>query len=135
MPTIFIETNIRAVYLHHFFKNKTGISDTQLEPFITATLYKKNPRLWYNALMDYGTNIKAEHKNPSQNSKHYTKQSKFEGSDRQIRGAILRHLTQSPLTAHQLSQKITPNKTRLNTIMKHLIKDGMIHKQGESYRI
>lgn len=135
MPTVFIETNVRTVYLYHFFKNKAGISDKQLEPIVTQTVYKKNPRIWYNALMDYGTKIKTEHPNPNRNSKHYTKQSKFEGSNRQIRGTILKHLTQSPHTTHSLSKKITPDKSRLYTIIKKLLKDGMISKQGRSLRL
>ncbi len=135
IPTIFIETNVRTVYLHHFFKNKTGISDTQIEPLVAQTVYRKNPRIWYNAIMDYGTKIKAENPNPSRNSKHYAKQSKFEGSDRQIRGMILKHLTHSPHTPTALGKKITPDKTRLNTIVKNLVKDGMITKSGRSYKL
>lgn len=93
-PTVFIETNIRAVYLHTFFPEQESISDTLLLPLIEVTLDRDNPREWYYALMDYGVIIKKLYKNPSRKSKHYTKQSPFEGSDRQIRGTLIRLLSQ-----------------------------------------
>jgi len=92
-PEIFIETNIRAVYIFFFYSNKTGVSDSDLLQLIEQTLYKENPRIWYYALMDYGAELKRKIKNPNRKSAHYTKQTKFEGSLRQARGAILRQLT------------------------------------------
>ena len=53
-------------------------------PLIKETLHEKDPRSWYYALMDYGVMLKKKAKNPSKKSAHYTIQSKFEGSDRQI---------------------------------------------------
>jgi len=92
-PTVFIETNIRAVYIHFFFKDVDAVHDRDLEPLIRSTLNTKDPRQWYYALMDYGVMLKKNHKNPSRQSKHHTQQSHFEGSDRQIRGSIIRALT------------------------------------------
>ncbi len=92
-PTVFIETNIRSVYLHVFFHDQVGITDDQLRPFVENTLDPANARQWYYALMDYGVYIKKTYKNPSRGSKHHTKQSKFEGSDRQVRGAVIRLLS------------------------------------------
>ena len=89
-PCVFIETNIRAVYIHSFFPEADAVSDKQLEPCIQATLYKRNPRRWYNALMDYGVYLKKLHGNPARKSRHHTVQSRFEGSDRQIRGMIIK---------------------------------------------
>ena len=94
-PTIFIETNIRAVYLHVFFHGQQGITDAQLLPHIQATVDEVNPRDWYYALMDYGVYIKKTYPNPSRASRHHTAQSKFEGSNRQIRGAVIRLLTEA----------------------------------------
>lgn len=92
-PVVMIETNIRTVYLHHFFKDKEDVSDKKILEVVERTLDRKNPREWYYALMDYGAHLKKEHPNPNRRSKHYTKQSKFKGSDREIRGAILKVLT------------------------------------------
>ncbi|MFZ2831727.1 MAG: A/G-specific adenine glycosylase, partial [Minisyncoccia bacterium] len=72
---IFIETNIRRVFIHHFFKDKIGVTDTEIVPLIEATLDRKNPREWYYALMDYGAHLpKITRKNSNTQSKHYTKQ-------------------------------------------------------------
>jgi A/G-specific adenine glycosylase len=93
IPTIFIETNIRAVYLYSFFPGQDKIHDRDIEPLVAATVDQNNPREWYYALMDYGVYLKKKYPNPSRKSVHHTKQSTFEGSDRQIRGMIIRLLT------------------------------------------
>lgn len=88
-PEVLIETNIRTVYLHHLFPNRHSVPDTKLLPYIVVPKGVE-PRVWYAALMDYGAHLKKSVPNPSRRSKHHTKQKKFAGSDRQIRGAILR---------------------------------------------
>lgn len=92
-PTVFIETNIRSVFIHHFFPKKSGILDSELIPLISAATPKENPREWYWALMDYGVYLKKTQPNPSRNSRHHTKQSRFLGSNRQVRGTILHLLS------------------------------------------
>ena len=96
-PEVFIETNIRSVYIFFFFphENTESVADKDLLPLIEKTLYRENPRLWYYALMDYGAALKKKVENPSRKSSHYTKQSRFEGSLRQARGAIIRSLVKS----------------------------------------
>jgi A/G-specific adenine glycosylase len=64
-PRVFIETNIRAVYIHTFFPDADGVTDAALAAYVAATLYARNPRRWYNALMDYGVWIKKHHGNPA----------------------------------------------------------------------
>lgn len=128
-PTIFIETNIRTVFIHTFFADRDDIHDNELMPLIKQTIDAKDPRQWYYALMDYGVHLKKTHKNPSRKSKHHTRQSRFEGSDRQIRGAIVKLL----LKYHQLStQEILehfPEKDRLEGILQQLETDNLICKQ------
>lgn len=95
-PEVFIETNIRSLFIFFFFKNrKTKIDDKEIFPLIEQTLYKKNIRTWYYALMDYGAALKTKVKNPSLKSAHYTKQSSFRGSLREARGAVLRYLSEN----------------------------------------
>ena len=89
-PVILIETNIRAVFIHHFFPQEEPVADSNLRPLIEKTLDRNDPRRWYNALMDYGTFLKKAHANPARRSAHHQRQSPFEGSVRQVRGAILR---------------------------------------------
>ncbi len=99
-PTVFIETNIRRSILFHFFGEDTEVSDLEVRKIVEKCMKhiqkSKNisPREWYWALMDYGSYLKTIVENPNKRSKHYVKQSKFEGSDRQIRGALLREYLQ-----------------------------------------
>jgi len=94
-PVIFIETNIRTVFIHHFFSTKDKVKDNEIRPLVTQTLDSKNPRQWYNALMDYGATLKKDHPNPGRKSSHHKKQSPFEGSRRQVRGAVLGTLVET----------------------------------------
>lgn len=89
-PVPFIETNIRRVFLHHFFPGKKSVHDGGILKLVEKTVDKKNPREWYYALMDYGSHLGKKVENPNRRSKHYSKQSKFEGSNRQLRGRILK---------------------------------------------
>ncbi len=93
IPTVFIETNVRRVFLHHCFPGQEDITDRQLQPLVAAAVrfHSPDPREWYYALMDYGSFLAKTVPNPNRRSRHYVKQSRFEGSDRQIRGMILRH--------------------------------------------
>jgi A/G-specific adenine glycosylase len=96
-PHAFIETNIRAVFLHAFFPEQSNVSDTELMPLIEKAMPKDGRnREWYSALMDYGSHIKKHFPNPSRKSKHHQTQSKFAGSLRQARGAILKACTEKP---------------------------------------
>ena len=130
MPTIFIETNIRAVFIHTFFSdNPEAISDKLLLPLIEQTLDRVQPRQWYYALMDYGVYLKKEHKNPARRSVHYTKQSRFEGSDRQIRGAIIRQLANHGVVSRQtLVMALSNDASRVERILDQLIAENMIQQ-------
>ena len=91
---VFVETNIRTVYFNHFFKKREAVHDKEVLEMVKKTLPENNFREWYWALMDYGSFLKKQGKGKNTQSRHYTKQSKFEGSDRQIRSAVVRYLTQ-----------------------------------------
>lgn len=125
-PMVFIETNIRTVYLHHFFKGKKNISDKTLENLIAETLDEKNPREWYYALMDYGSHLKKTIGNPNTKSKHYTKQSTFKGSNRELRGAILRVLSKSPRTEKNLITETKRKPAEVQQVLKALTQEGFI---------
>jgi A/G-specific adenine glycosylase len=95
IPVGFIETNIRAVFLHFYGRGGKNVSDNDLMPHIEATLDRKDPRSWYYALMDYGVYLKKQYPLLSRQSAHYKAQSKFPGSRRQVRGAVMRVLASS----------------------------------------
>jgi A/G-specific adenine glycosylase len=129
-PSLFIETNIRTVFIHHFFKNRDAVDDPEILGFLTQTLDKTNPRKWYSALMDYGTMLKKKHRNPSRKSAHYVKQSRFEGSRRQARGAILKTLLNAaPLTENGIAQKLSDsNKIDIKEILDEMCNEGLLRK-------
>ena len=89
-PEILIETNIRTVFIHHFHKGLTFVEDRDILPIAVKTSEGQDPREWNWALMDYGAHLKQSGVRVNARSAHYTKQSKFEGSLRQVRGAILK---------------------------------------------
>lgn len=126
-PCVFIETNIRAVYIHSFFPEADAVSDKQLEPCIAATLYKRNPRRWYNALMDYGVYLKKLHGNPARKSRHHTVQSHFEGSNRQIRGMVIRILGESTtMSVRELVRQTGKEPERVRAIIDQLAGEGLV---------
>ncbi len=84
-PVVVIETNIRTVFIHSFFKDEKDVHDKDILPLIEKTLDTKKPRDWYYALMDYGTMLKKTQINPSRRSKHYSKQSPFKGSNQDFK--------------------------------------------------
>ena len=96
VPAVYLETNVRAVYLHCFFADADGVADSELLPLIEATLDRDDPRSWYYALLDYGVHLKATVPNPSRRSRHHTRQSPYEGSRRQKRARILRIVLATP---------------------------------------
>jgi A/G-specific adenine glycosylase len=90
-PTIFVETNIRQVFLHFFFAGSEGVPDRDILPLVEATLDRKRVREWYWALYDYGAALKKSG-NITTRSAHYRKQSPFAGSNRELRSEILKLL-------------------------------------------
>ena len=141
-PNIFIETNIRSVFIHFFFSDTVlteegkKIDDKEIAPLVEQTLDRKNPREWYYALMDYGADLKKKVMNPSRKSRHYAKQSRFEGSLRQARGAILRQLSQnSCATLNQISLYEKVDIARLERAAERLVAEKLIRAADGLYRI
>lgn len=131
-PTVFIETNIRTVFIYHFFRDSHSVRDRELLPLVAQTLDAENPRIWYHALMDYGAGLKKKHANPSRSSAHYQKQSPFEGSNRQIRGLILRALVEKPRIYEGILVKAIPFRAEaVKQNLKHLKQEGLVAKKGK----
>jgi A/G-specific adenine glycosylase len=136
-PEVYIETNIRAVYIHHFFCDRTGVSDAELMPLITQTLDAEQPRIWYSALMDYGTHLKTVHSNPAKRSAIHKKQAPFAGSNREVRGAVLRMLTAAPegMTMAAMAKQEEIAIDRFPPAINQLVIEGFIVKTGRRYRL
>lgn len=125
-PAIFVETNIRTVYLHHYFASESGVSDNQIADVLQRTLPKATPRLFYWALMDYGTELKKSGVKNNPMSKHYKKQPALKGSVREVRGAIIKLLVNTPNITRQEVMARYPNDPRVDSAIDGLIRDGLI---------
>jgi A/G-specific adenine glycosylase len=135
-PTVFVETNIRTVFIHHFFRNSTDVEDGEILPLVAQTLDPENPRIWYYALMDYGVALKKRHGNPSRRSARYRRQSPFEGSNRQIRGMILQALLKtSGLSEDMLVKRVPFGAEAVKRCLKQLEKEGLILEKGDHISI
>ncbi|MEK7612564.1 MAG: A/G-specific adenine glycosylase [Patescibacteria group bacterium] len=136
-PEVFIETNIRTVFLHHFFQKKNKVSDAAILPLVAQTLKESRmqPREFYWALMDYGSYLKSQGIRLNSQSKHYAKQSKFEGSARQLRGAILREIIAHHATLAFLLHRIPRSREEMIRELSRLTAEGLIKLHGRFFEI
>lgn len=142
MATTFIETNIRAIYIHHFFPEPNSgkkstraqlVHDRDILPLIEQTLDHKNPRDWYYALMDYGVYLKQTHPNPSRKSIHHAKQTTFKGSNREVRSRILKFVLghsnhQYRPTRAEIIQHVGKTKHDVGKNIDALVAEGFMQK-------
>ncbi len=130
-----IETNIRTAFIQHFFHDEVDIADTRLFPLIGIVLDRENPREWYYALMDYGAFLKKTVGNQNVRSKHYAKQSTFKNSDRQIRGTIVRLLTQGTYTRKKIHAVLPFEIDRIDTQCEKLLTEGLIVLEKKQFKL
>jgi A/G-specific adenine glycosylase len=143
-PAAFIETNIRTVFIHHFFGDREEVHDKEIAELVEKTLpHGKNAdvRSWYWALMDYGSHLKQTVGNKSRLSKSYAKQSPFHGSRRAVRGAVIRALSQLNQESNQKGQGLLQEELaniitdpRLADVLQDLKAEGMVQEQAGYYR-
>lgn len=136
IPVVVIETNIRSVFIHHFFSHtqEEKIHDKDILPLIEKTLDQKNPREWYFALMDYGAFLK-EKENPGRRSKHYIKQSAFKGSNREKRSTILKLILEKPRTENELNAITKYDNELVESVLVSLTREKLISKNRDRYLI
>lgn len=128
----FIETNIRTVYLHFFFKGKTQVEDQEIYSLVAQTLPEGKIGEWYQALMDYGAMLKKTLGNPNTRSAGYAKQSSFRGSRRELRGAIIRHaLQESKVTLSDFQE--LKSGFAIAEIFYELVSEGFLKKEGRTF--
>ena len=132
-PVVFIETNVRSVFIREFFPDAVSVRDSEIVPLAEAAMPRGKSREWYWALMDYGAHIKANNKNPSQRSAHHAKQKPFAGSDREVRGKIVKLLIErSPRTIGEL-REASSSAGKIRDNLKRLVAEGMIRKKGGAF--
>jgi len=134
LPVVFIETNIRRVFIHFFFTDTEIVSDSDILPLIEKTLYLENPRVWYWALMDFGSALKKTIPNPNRRSKHFMKQTPFEGSDRKLRGELLKLLLKDQFLVEEKAVVcFNEDPQRIRKILRTLEAEGFIKFQDNKF--
>ncbi|MFZ2950247.1 MAG: A/G-specific adenine glycosylase [Desulfuromonadaceae bacterium] len=131
-----IETNIRTLYIHFFFLGRDKVRDSEIVPLVAATLDRDNPRQWYYALMDYGVMLKQTLPNPGRRSRHHTQQSRFEGSNRQLRSRLLREIMAKPgITPEKLLAILAAEQETVERNLEALQREGFLVKRGSGYSV
>ncbi len=143
-PAIVTETNIRTVYMHHFFPEMEEkrlaaglpckIHDREIIPLLEKTLDQENPREWYYALMDYGTYLKKMRGNNISRSAHHTKQSTFKGSNRELRSKILKLVLAKSQTEKEILQLLNFPAPAITKNIIALEKEGLIQINGKKIK-
>lgn len=131
-PVYYIETNVRTVYLHHFFTGRNDITDAMIQDKLCTTLDSEHPREFYWALMDYGAWLKKTGVRNISASKHYRKQTPLKGSVREIRGNILKTLTRGAMAYSQLVMTVDPGDGRFAHAYHQLLEEQLI-EQDENF--
>ena len=147
-PGIYLETNVRTVFIHELFAGQAQVDDKELVPLVEQCCPARpgpKVRSWYYALLDYGAHLKKTVPNPSRRSKQHTRQSKFEGSHRQKRAFLLRRVLEKPSTTRELAQALdafekAEGRTRvapaeLADLLAELQREGFISENGKRWQI
>ncbi|RME52395.1 Fe-S cluster assembly protein HesB [Candidatus Woesearchaeota archaeon] len=131
-PEPVIDTNIRRVLIHECSLPHT-ISAQDLATVAKQLIPKGRSRDWHNALMDYGATVLTS---KTTNIPPTTKQPSFEGSTRQARGAIIRHLLSKgavklsregfETTSKELAKQLQIAPERVAAALESLHNDGII---------
>lgn len=130
---VFIETNIRTIFLYHFFQGQDNISDKDILVLIEKILPKSEYRNWYFALMDYGSYLKSIGIKNNNKSASYTKQSAFKGSNREARGAILKALTKyNKISKNKLQIIVEIDTERFEIALGQLESESFIQRLGNT---
>lgn len=148
LPGVYLETNVRAVFLHELFPDEDKVPDKTLVPLVELSCPDDSARTWYYALLDYGAFLKKTLPNPSRRSKGHTRQSAFEGSHRQKRAEVVRILLAAPsegLTQDQIATELNRVEvaegrgpvelSEVDRLLFELTGEGFIVKSSDRYAI
>ena len=135
----FLDTNIRRVYLFFFFPGEDDVSDSRIMEIARRAVWTEDPREWGYALFDYGA-IELRDRAINRRSRHYSRQSAFEGSFRSFRTQALRHVLAqdgaSVLTEELegfLSQRLATGDHSYTPqdVLDALVNDGLLRRSSD----
>ncbi|MBE6464126.1 MAG: adenine glycosylase [Eggerthellaceae bacterium] len=143
-PAVYLDTNVRAVFIHELFPDRDQVKDRELIPLVEDTCPNTDPRTWYYALLDYGVVLKSQGANPSRRSAQYARQSSFQGSHRQKRAEVLRIVLGNPGIAYdelkarldlfeEKSGRGVCTDEEFDSIIEDLINEGFFSRDGVYY--
>lgn len=133
-PSIFVETNVRTVYLHHFFADEEAVMDAQIIEKLRETIDYEQPRAFYWALMDYGAYLKSQGIRNIRQSKQYVRQSPLRGSVREVRGQIIRALTMTDYPEVTLGELLQADE-RFTPALEGLLRDGLVMRTDDQLHL
>ena len=124
-----VDTNIRRIFIKEF-NLPEKVSDKELWKLAEKCLPIGKSRDWHNALMDYG----ALHLTSKKTGiKPKTQQSRFEGSDRQLRARVIRILLQGDESLTNMSRTLNVASLWLQRILEKLVSEEIISKKNNRY--
>ena len=125
-----VDTNIRRILIKELSLPEK-ITDNELFTIAQEVLPYGKSRDWHNALMDYGS---LELTSKRSGIKPKTTQSKFAGSKRWYRGALIKHLTkEKSITLKQTKELFANCPYNLKDILEELVSEELVRKQGKKY--
>ena len=142
-PCVYLETNVRSVFLHELFPDAESVADKALVPYVADTCPEDDPRRWYYALLDYGAHLKSRVANPSRRSAHYARQSAFSGSRREKRSFVLKQVLAAPEgvpaarvaaeldDAEQHAGRPRVGAALFDSLVADLVSEGFFHREGD----
>lgn len=135
-PSVLIETNIRTVYIKHFFPGADAVSDREILKIAERCLDTRDSRAWHNALMDYGAEIKRVEGNHSRRALAYQPQTSFSTSFRRVRGAVLKALVGTGQADVEALYAALPfSRENLEKAIDALVAEGFAIRYGSRVRL
>lgn len=133
---VFLETNLRTAIIHHFYTDRTSVTDAEILDVLEQALPRGRSRDWYAALMDYGAHLKRSGIRTNARAAGHAPQKAFSGSAREARGAIVRALSMGKKTHAQLTALLGESrKEQITEQLMRLVAEGIISKHRTTYTL
>lgn len=133
-PAVYVETNVRTVYIHHFFADSMAVDDKEIIELLEATIDTEHPRRFYQNIMDYGTWLKASGVRNISQSQQYKKQAPLKGSIREVRGHIIKALTVRVYPEKELRRQLSADD-RFDEALEGLVRDELVQRVDDCVRL
>jgi len=126
-----VDTNIRRIFIAEFHLSE-DLSTRKLWEVAEQCLPLGRSREWHNALMDYGALQQTAKKTGIRPT---SQQSQFDGSDRQLRAAILRLLLRGPCLFDTIHDVVGGEQMRLRKILGKMVDEELLVLQNKRYQV